>query len=490
MREAMSRGFVFFTGFFCLLLIAPVTLQGFGDHDSHRIFQLAIILFLLMTTLFHPFVGLKKPFPLQSTQIVSIALVALAFSSVALSHQPAWAFTELALVASCVGSSLIIAQRRRDLGDRLDRLLWIVVISLCAFKCVQFGAGLLAAFTSGFQILDTDILLEGFSNKRFYGQFQTFTLPILAFSLLAATNPAAKRWAFILLSCWWVIAISGGTRGTWMGMAGAAAALALCGIQGWRWVGWQMLAVLVGVTVFWLLFSVLPSTLDIEVVNFAGDRLSTSLSAREIIWHQAWEMIKERPLLGFGPMHFADIPNPVAAHPHQSVLQWACEWGIPSTLLVMWLVFKGLWATFRLVRANHRSTEPVDLLRVCLVASLIGALTQSMVDGVIVMPYSQLWLAIVVGWLIGIHEFSPRPLVVWANAQRGWFVLLTLAVAYLGYIAVRDFPNLEQREQVYIQEHGGRFQPRFWMQGVIAQPAGRLLEQTNTANFTPSAMPK
>ena len=490
MRDAMNKGFVFFVALFFFLLIAPVTLHDFGGHDSQRVFQLAVVLLLLMITLFGPLVCPRQRLALRSAQVVSIPLFVLALNSVILAHQPEWAFTELALATSCIGSSLIIAQTRRDLGHRLDRLLWILVIILCTVKCVQFGAGLLAAFTSGFKTLDADILLEGFSNKRFYGQFQTFTLPLLAFSLLAITRPAAKKWAFILLTCWWVVAISGGTWGTWMGMAGATAVLALCGIQGRRWVVWQVPAMLAGLTLFWLLFSVLPSKLDIEVVNFAGDRLSTSLSAREIIWHQAWEMIKERPLLGFGPMHFADIPNPVAAHPHQAILQWACEWGIPSTLLVMWLVSKGLWATFRVIRANHRSTEPVDLLRVCLFASLIGALTQSMVDGVIVMPYSQLWLAIVVGWLIGIHEFSPEPTAVRTIGQRGWVAILTLAVAYLGYIAVRDAPNLEQREQVYIQEHGGRFQPRFWMQGVIAQPGGRLLEQTNTANFAPLITPK
>ncbi len=490
MRETVNRGFIFFAGLFFFLLIAPVTLQALGDHDSQRIFQIASILGLLMATVLSSPVGHKLLY-LRHARIVIITLVVLAFGSVSLANQPTWGAAELALVASCIGSSLIIAQRRRELGNRLDRLLRMLVIILCTLKCVQFGAGLLAALTCGYQTLDTDMLLEGFSNKRFYGQFQTFTLPLLAFPILAVlTKPAAKKWAFILLSCWWVIAICGGTRGTWLGMAGAAAVLAFCGIQGWRWIGWQALAVLAGTAAFWLLFSLLPSKLGIEVVNFAGDRLSTSLSAREIIWHQAWEMIKERPLLGFGPMHFADIPNPVAAHPHQAILQWACEWGIPSTLLVMWLVSKGLWATFRLIRAKHRSTEPVDLLRVCLFASLIGALTQSMVDGVIVMPYSQLWLAIVVGWLIGIHEFSTEPPAARAIAQKGWVAILTLAVGYLGYIAVRDAPNLEEREQAYIQEHGGRFQPRFWMQGVIAQPAGRLLEQTNADNFAPLATPK
>ncbi|MEX6662499.1 O-antigen ligase family protein [Pseudomonas sp. W2-17] len=473
----MSRGFLFSTGLFFFLLIAPVTLQAFGDHDSQRIFQLAITIVLLVMTLFGPSVRPQKLLHLRYVQVVTITLLALAYTSITLANQPAWSLAELALITSCIGSSLIIGQWRRELGEGLDRLFWMLVVILCSLKCVQFGAALCAAFTSGFQTLDTDVLLDGFSNKRFYGQFQTFTLPLLAFPLLAViTKPATKKWAFMLLCFWWVIAICGGTRGTWLGMAGAGAVLAFCGIQGRRWIGWQVLAVLAGLATFWLLLSVLPSKLGIEVVNFAGDRLSTSLSARDIIWHQAWEMINERPLLGFGPMHFADIPNPVAAHPHQAILQWACEWGILSTLLVMWLVSKGVWATFREIRVNHRSTEPVNALRVCLFASLIGALTQSMVDGVIVMPYSQLWLAIVVGWLIGIHEFSPEPKAVRAFARRGWVAFLTLAVAYLGYITVRDAPDLKQREQAYIQEHGDRFQPRFWMQGVIAQPSGRLLE--------------
>ena len=364
------------------------------------------------------------------------------------------------------------------------------VLALCTVKVLQFVVSGIAAFASHASIIDTDLLLEGFSNKRFYGQFQTFTLPLLALPLLRSYSNKIKLGALGLLSLWWMIAISGGTRGTWLGLTAATLVLLICGASGRRWVLWQVGAAILGGLLFLSFFSALPSYLGIETLNFAGDRLSTSLSAREIIWHQAWEMIKERPLLGFGPMHFADIPNPVAAHPHQAILQWACEWGIPSTLLVMWLVSKGLWATFRLIRANHRSTEPVDLLRVCLFASLIGALTQSMVDGVIVMPYSQLWLAIVVGWLMGIHDFSTEPPAARAIAQKGWVAILTLAVVYLGYIVFRDAPNLDQREQVYIQEHGGRFKPRFWMQGVIAQPAGRLLEQTNADNFVPLAKPK
>ncbi|EPN59413.1 putative pilus biosynthesis-like protein, partial [Pseudomonas syringae pv. actinidiae ICMP 19096] len=274
-------------------------------------------------------------------------------------------------------------------------------------------------------------------------------------------------------SLWWMIAISGGTRGTWLGMAAAVAVTFCLGRAGRRWAGWQLGAASTGLLLFSLLFSVLPSLLGIEVSNFAGDRLTTSLSAREILWQQAWEMIKQRPLLGFGPMHFADIWNAVAAHPHQAILQWACEWGIPSTLCVAGLALYGLSTTAVLLRKRAQSLEPVDLMRLCLFASLIGALTQSMVDGVIVMPYSQLWLAIIVGWLLALHEWQAAPRPASVALSRAWLLCLTLATGMILYTIVRDLPDMDTRRQQFSEDFGGRYLPRFWMQGVIAQPPAR-----------------
>ncbi|GFM92055.1 hypothetical protein PSCICP_20270 [Pseudomonas cichorii] len=313
--------------------------------------------------------------------------------------------------------------------------------------------------------------MEGFSNKRFYGQFQTFTLPLLALPLLlVSARRSIKVSIFILLSLWWMIAVTGGTRGTWLGM-GAAVVVASCfGRAGRHWVGWQLAAASVGVLLFLLLFSLLPAWLGIDVVNFAGERLNTSLSARELLWQQAWTMIKERPLLGFGPMHFADIWNPYGAHPHQAILQWASEWGIPSTLCVAGLALYGLVVTGLLLRKRAYSLEPVDLLRLCLFASLVGALTQAMVDGVIVMPYSQLWLAIVIGWLLALHEWQVTPVSRNLILDRLWMACLVLGAGLIFYTIIRDFPDLENLQQQSGQGFGGPSLPRFWLRGSIAHP--------------------
>lgn len=457
--------------FIACLLIAPLVIPSLYGHDWQRLDQV-IIAFVALLVLGWKALSQNAVGSLSSstTRYVMVAVLFLGGMSSLISHQPHWALAETSLLLVCCCIANHVADARCVRGTALDRALLVFIVAVCLIKTIQFVVSSVAAFSSGAPVLNMDLLLEGFSNKRFYGQFQTFTLPFLAAPLLLNRLKCSIRfWLFLLLSSWWMIAISGGTRGTWLGMACAMGVVFLsCGRWGRRWAVLQTAAAALGVLLFWLFFNRLPALLGIEVLNFAGDRLNASLSARDILWHQAWDMIKERPLLGFGPMHFADIHNVVAAHPHQAILQWACEWGGPSTLLVMGLAAYGLLQTVKLIRRKAASSEPVDLLRICLLASLTGALAQSMVDGVIVMPYSQLWLALVVGWLMGIHEWSARPAPGGAVMRWGWIAVVMLAVGFLSYVVIRDFPHRGEREDQYAHDFGGNLQPRFWQQGVIA----------------------
>lgn len=453
---------------FCLLMVLPITLPVFGTHDWQRAFQCTIAISSSIVLLIHrECISLLTNVGARGHGI-AVLLMALAIASVMRSHQPVWALTELALVVSCVGICLAVGLERQLSGASLDKPLIWLVLAICAIKCLQFAAASLAGLSSDLSTIDVDMLLEGFANRRFYGQFQTFTLPLLALPLLAGEyGRKARTWIFTLLAAWWMIAITGATRGTWLGMAAAGFVLFGCGAQGRRWVRWQGLAMLVGLVLYSLVFVVLCGWLGITVTNSASDRMTTSLSARDIIWLQAWDMIKAQPLLGAGPMQFADLYNQIAAHPHQAILQWASEWGIPSALLVGGLVARGLIATFVLIRQKCSPEVPVHLLRLCLFASLIGALTQSMVDGVIVMPYSQLSLTITAGWLLAIHDRHAQP----QHAVRFfglWVTGVMMAVSFFAYTVMRDFPHLEERKEQFRHDFGGNYQPRFWQQGVIA----------------------
>jgi O-antigen ligase len=474
-------GYTIYLFLILLLFILPVTLQPFDGHDSQRIAQILVALLCIGLLLAN---GSRIPRIKRQDRVIGLVILGGGIISALASAQPLWSLVELALLIACCGIASAFALARVSHDSLFDKVMVIFVVLLCLLKCTGFLASTAAAFSSGTHILDTDLLLDAFSNKRFYGQFQTFTLPLLAMPLvLPCIKRSTKAWVFGLLACWWMIAICGGTRGTWLGMGVAAAVLAFCGRQGRRTIAWQLLAVVSGILLFWLLFSVLPGYLGVKVVNFAGDRLNASLSAREVIWSQAWEMIQQQPLLGFGPMQFASIFNPVAAHPHQAVLQWACEWGIPSTLLIIWLIIKGIRATFVLIRKNENSNDPVDVIRVCLFASLVGALTQSMVDGVMVMPYSQLWLALIVGWLFGIHEHPVGCLKMVGGTRHAWLGIQVISLMLLSYVVIRDVPHLEEREDQFARDFGGNYQPRFWRQGIITQPHAKLFVGPRTASF-------
>ena len=485
MRLVFSKSFLVFSFLLSLfvvffLAVAPVL----AEHDNQRVGQIALGLISAFSIFTMHSSRMRFSFISQCPDWWIFLFISAGVGSVLLAHQLAWAVADACVLVTCCCIAGFYAGFRRVVGVSADRVFWCFLLLLCSVKSVQFIVSMLAAFLSDARQLDTDLLIVGFSNKRFYGQFQTFTLPILVLPLLLTeVKRSAKICIFSLLACWWMIAICGGTRGTWLGMSCSAAILLACGASGRRWLCWQLSAVGAGLLLFWYFFRMLPEHLGIEVINFAGDRLTTSLSARDIIWQQAWEMIKERPILGFGPMHFADIHNPVAAHPHQAILQWACEWGVPSTLMLGWLVVRGLFSTFRLILQKASSSEPIDLLRICLFASLVGALAQSMVDGVIVMPYSQIWMAIVVGWLMGIHEWPAKPRFR-RTLHLGWMATMFLAIGFLGYVVARDYPHLDDIERQYAADFGGRFQPRFWMQGIIAKPGPSLLEPPEAARFS------
>lgn len=460
-----QRGNVFLVLAVCLLVLGICA--PFSGHDLQRTLQIALALGALLY-------GLAAPNTAWVDRPTAFGLglvIALGLLSSALAHRPLWAFTEVALVVSCGVIALAFATLRRHGGEPLDRALLLVVVLLCLIKSIQYLHAVLLAFSSGQRTLDLDLLLSGFSNKRFYGQFQTFTLPLLALPLLMPKLPRSLRaGVFALMSVWWLIAISGGTRGTWLGMGAAGVLLVVLGSFGRRWLAWQLAAVSAGLALYWLFFTVLTGYLGIETTSGARDRLTTSLSGRAEIWWQAWHMVVERPWLGFGPMQFADIPNDVATHPHQAILQWASEWGVPSTLCVAALAWRGGWATASVLRERALSAQRSDLLRLCLFAALVGALTQAMVDGVIVMPISQLWLALVVGWLMALHTREVSPTAALPLAGSLWKVAGVLAVGLLIFVAVRDVPHIAQAQQRYVGDTHNHLQPRFWAQGVIALP--------------------
>lgn len=459
-----------------LLVSLPVWswLPAESWHDAQRTGQILIITLAISTGVMSGAFR-RQPYFVERPARRSIAAIAVfGLCSAALAHQPYWALVEWATFCGSLGLGwMVVVTHHRFKGEGADRILLVSVFVVCGSLTLEFMTTYLATILHASEPINAWLLFSGFDNVRFFGQFSTLTLPLLAMPLLSGVWLGRFRYLTIgLFVLWWMQAIASGTRGTWLGMAVAVIGLALSGQAGRRWASMQVVGAVSGLVVCWGLMDWLPSLMGIDVVRALGDRLTASLSGREAIWLQAVEMIAHKPLLGFGPMHFADIANPIAAHPHQAWLQWASEWGVPSALLVTGVVSYALWAAFRRLTAWPKATGEGSDLYHCLVASVLASLTQSMVDGVLVMPYTEIWLTIISGWLLATHwrERVPRSDdAACARSSSAIGVAFILSAVTLCAILARDYPTswAQRRSQAY--QHSQYFQPRFWVQGVIAK---------------------
>lgn len=434
-------------------------------HDWQRIGQILLVGVAAGYLSTRPIPNLSD----RHSQYLLLAVIAGGLLSAVLAHQPLWALAEVALLTGCLVLLMATAAFRHTYGPRLDSALLMAVITLCSLKILLFLISYTVNLLVGQGTLNPWRLLQGFSNMRFYGQFQTLTLPLLVLPLLV---PAWRRFALpalVLLGLWWTLAIASGTRGTWMAMATAMLVLSVASAAGRRWAGWQLLGATAGLTLVWLLFNALPEWSGMAVGSHPAERLNTSMSLRDLLWQQAWSTTLANPLLGAGPMHFAEVDNGNAVHPHNALLQWSSEWGIPSTLLMAWL----FWRMARAVLGRLKAATTIDSTRglyVCLSASVLAGLAQAMVDGMIVMPFTQIWFSVLAGWLLALHGRQSPSLV-----TAPWRLLAVLATGLLVFVLVRDAGSLTERARERL-DTGQRLMPRFWQQGLIGDgqkwPAG------------------
>lgn len=443
-------------------------------HDGQRIGQIGLLVLTSAGVLAgdrlagHVF-GIWRLIPGLARFALALAF-ALGLVSSSAAPLPRWALLEWSLLLLLVLLALAVGGIRREWGPRFDRgMLWVLVLTATAYLlnvCVAYSAALIEHLD-----LEVSFLFSGFSNPRFFGHFQSMTLPLLVLPAMVWARTPITRAGFALLPMlWWMLAIAAGTRGTWLGMMVAGAVIvACCRHQGATWLKWQLLSFLGGLAAYGLFFFLLPwlVKLPTQLINRLPE--IGSYLTREILWSQSLAFIAAHPWLGIGPMHFAYYPNDIAAHPHNSLLQWAAEWGAPSALLVLGLMAYGGVVYVRGLRAmNANDDRESCALRVALLGSMTAAAAQSLVDGVIVMPFSQTLLAVICGWALGLHATGTP---VSAKVGRGgrWAMAAVVlfavgALAHGVYPEIRDIPG---RERAFQDKHPGRLLPRFWQQGWI-----------------------
>lgn len=195
--------------------------------------------------------------------------------------------------------------------------------------------------------------ITGFmSHWNTFSAQQMFALAMLGAMLFFAPIGRKRLWVWVL--CGGVMGVTvllAETRAVWIGTAVAALYL------GWFWKRWILLVAPVLVVAAYL---VSPPVIMDRFTSLTHPKGVDSNSFRLVTWRTGLEMIKAHPLLGIGPegpkYHFEewipeDTPRPLPigwyGHLHNIYLQYSAERGIPTMLILMWLLARMLYDFWR-----------------------------------------------------------------------------------------------------------------------------------------------
>lgn len=406
-----------------------------------------------------------------------MALLLLGFAlggvSAAMSDYARFAWLEWSTFLLLLGLMVLLANEARRHGAGFDTWATALVLLVAVAIALRIMMGYVAAVLGGAPLDSVKLFTAVVSNRRVFGQVASMAIPLLAYPLLVAPKFRLPRMAlYLLLAVWWMLAIASGTRGTWLALAVATLVLA---VFAWRnvraWLGVQAKGLLVGLVLYGVLFVWLP-TWAFPEAN-VENRLAglTDLTGRAELWAVAMAQIEAYPWLGMGPMHLASIPGLIGAHPHNVVLQLAAEWGIPAALAL--LLPAGYGIVRVLMRLRDQSAE-IPLLT-CLAGGVLAACGQAMVDGVVVMPYTQLWLMCVAGWAMGVYLREGSIATPYAVYTRMNFLvgglLISLVMLFALTLLVRGvFPEMLHRVEAtkaYLDAGHSGIPPRYWQVGPI-----------------------
>ncbi|RYF07670.1 MAG: O-antigen ligase family protein [Comamonadaceae bacterium] len=458
-----------------LFFLPTVDLTKLGSwHDYQRVGQVVIFFIAVVFVGVHGKIAVSK---IRTWDPVSryctLAVGVLGFGSSLNSVEPGWAFAEFSLFV-CSIALLLMVQSSRAVIESFDIWMLRIVYLVCGALCFQFFISYSSVIFDN-SVVNPVLLLSGFDNPRSFGQFCTITIPILIYPLFGSLR---RLQAFTFLSVWWALALASGTRGTWVALFFTGVSFFVFGgTTGRRWAFWLFATGGVGAVMCLVLLSGLPWLFDLPIADAPSERFTTTLSGRDSLWSQAYWMFIESPLLGHGPMHFAYFPNKYGAHPHNVILQWLSEWGVFSSVFLMVIGARLGWSGMKKIRAGYLEANQ---LFVCIFAALFAIAVQGMVDGVLVVPYTQLWVFVVLAWTADVGQDNGTVRSICKLHSRKnlfniksmhWILIFMVMICCAIYLCIVVYKGLiapDLRTVVPEDYSAIAYRPRFWLQGIIA----------------------
>jgi len=447
-------------------------LPGIGPYNEKRALQIGVFFVVggvLVSSRFARQYWLRTVQYLPVIARWGLVLVLVGgISSILQAPTPLYASVEVGhFLLLFVTAGIVAAAVRRAPRQTERRLLGAVGLGVMLYA-VFFGVGY------GMHLTLNEIKLwpEGgtnYVNIRNFNHYQTWTLPLLGGLLLAIPqkNKVARGGVLGLIALWWALVFASNVRGTIVAMGVAAVGVGFLFRQHAKsWLFAQAAGLLAGLLMYYLLFSAGGSPPVVEKFSEGG-----TYSKRLQLWRRSLEMAWAHPWLGAGPMHFAWPPYrfATAGSPHNALLQWVAEWGLPSAGIMSGLAVWGGWRwMLQEQRAADKASKSANGVRVALVAAVLAAAAHAMVSGLLVTPISQLFIALVGGWAWGRYRFEHRPT---TEASRGAHAILCVClVAAMSVVgsSLQDLKTVDERRDALIEAADRhRLSPRYWGQGFL-----------------------
>ena len=466
------KPFIFFV-FVALIVLLPSLhfMPGYlTHHDGHRLLMLLLLVLTMLYSLTSKQNYCNKLVINAKIRYGFFALLVLACISSYLSKAPRHAIIEMSIFAGLSYLALFVAEQFQQQGKaftkQLVSALWVgVLLYLFAFYVAYITAG----------VFKTPLIwprpLLGFNNPRFFNQYQLWCIGLICLPMLAedvSTN--TKRWLSVALTLWWVLLFYSASRGVLLAwLAASVITLAFYKKSAWPFLRLQISTLIAGLVSFFALFKLIPILIGTQLVT--GDVLRDTTSDRLELWFKAFHLTVENPIFGVGPMNFPWY-NLTSFHPHNTILQLSSEWGIPATLIIIGIVGYGAknWLKkFNLTPLKTKSNYDLNL-SIILFFTVVTNGIYSMVDGVIVMPMSQVLMLTVIGLMIGQYCSANNQELVETNKLNILKIKLGFRPIFAAVVIVSlvwsNLPEIRQGLSGYklgFSTGAGKINPRIWI---------------------------
>ncbi|MGB7755232.1 MAG: O-antigen ligase family protein [Salinisphaera sp.] len=453
-----------------LWLIGLAAVPVLGGFDSRRLLLTALLSLIGLWAAIQ-----RSRLPMGTAGVGALlAIAALGLLSAARSASFQWASLEVAYTFMLAIAAIALAHelaRSSTITPASVATAITISVALCCFTVV---IAIYASLISGMSFR-APLLTANFANIRFFNQYQTWTLPFLAAALVTGSPFVAIRdsfwraFVFTIAAFFWALFWHSGGRGTEYATVIATTFVAISfGAAGRRHAGQMLACATTGLVISLAIYSPESAT--------NAHMADTDLNGRAYLWLIAWRHIVAAPWLGIGPMQYAAIDTGLASHPHDAILQWAVEWGVPAAVLfvagIIYLIFAWLHLARKILKRQRGGPHPA--LIVATTASLLAGGIHALVSGVIDMPASQ-FLLVTVTALAGGIAFAHRREIAPPDKTRlerlknvALLGPMLLASGYISVFTVQDdYRRVRDPAPINIVRLRNTYQPRYWSDGTL-----------------------